>query len=173
MKSEILVGFMILVPLFLVGCTGTTGNVINMANVVEKGDKVSVEYKGTYDNGEVFDQSSGKPLEFIAGAGQMIKGFDDAVTGMKLDEVKNIRLTPDMAYGERDENKKTALPREQFPLDFEIKKGAMVPLGTNTGEMLISTIVDFNDTAVILDLNHPMAGKTLNFEIKVVSIAKQ
>lgn len=170
MKSKLLITA--LITLILAGCT-TANAVNNMANIVEKGDKISVEYKGTYESGEIFEQSSGKPLEFTAGLGQVVKGFDDAVIGMKLDEVKNIRLTPDLAYGERDENRKIALPREKFPAEFEIKKGAQVPLGTNTGEMFIAVILDFNETAVVLDMNHPMAGKTLNFEIKIVKIEKQ
>ena len=69
--------------------------------IVEKGDTVSVHYTGTFDNGTVFDSSEGRePLTFIAGAGQMIKGFDEAVIGMELDEEKEIHIEPADAYGE-------------------------------------------------------------------------
>ena len=81
----------ILTLLILTGCTNT---------MIKSGDKIQVHYTGTLDDNTVFDSSEGKqPLEFTAGAGQMIKGFDDAVIGMKLGQEKTIKIPPEQAYG--------------------------------------------------------------------------
>ncbi|MAH42332.1 peptidylprolyl isomerase [archaeon] len=141
--------------------------------VVKKGDKVKVDYTGTFDDGTVFDASEkhGEPIEFEVGAGQMIKGFDDAVVGMKKGEEKDIKLKPSEAYGEHDPDKINKLPRDKFPDD--IKADLMVKMGTSDGHEIIAKVVKVSADGVVLDLNHPMAGKTLNFKIKVVEISSE
>ncbi|MDD5417659.1 MAG: FKBP-type peptidyl-prolyl cis-trans isomerase [Candidatus Nanoarchaeia archaeon] len=172
MNSKALIGLMVLMPLFLMGCT--TGNTVNkMQGVVETGDIVSVEYIGTLDNSEVFDQSAGNPLEFIAGVGQMIKGFDDAVLGMRLNEKKTIHLEPEEAYGYRDETLELELEKNLFPEDFYFGVGEEVPLTNNYGQIFIASIKEVKEETVVLDMNPPLAGKSLNFEITVVKIEKQ
>ena len=139
---------------------------------VKKGDKVKVEYTGTFDDGTVFDASEkhGKPLEVEAGAGQVIPGFDNALIGMEKDEEKEIKLKPEEAYGEPNEKMIQKAPREQFPKDKEIKPGMMLAVGLPNGTQIPAKITEVTDKEVTIDLNHPLAGKTLNFKIKVVAI---
>ena len=139
---------------------------------VEKGNKVSVEYVGTFEDGTVFDSSEqhGKPLEFEAGARQVIAGFDEAVLGMDVEEEKEFSLTPDQAYGEVNEELVQQVPKEQFPQDQELERGMMFMLKLPEGQQVPATVQEVADDAVTLDLNHPLAGKTLHFKIKVVAI---
>ncbi len=139
---------------------------------VKKGDKVSIEYEGTLENGTVFDSSSkhGKPLEFEAGASQMIKGFDAAVIGMDEGQEKKITLRPEDAYGNHNPDLVKKIPREQFPKEHEPETGMILLLGTPDGRQFPIKVAEVTDTEVGLDLNHPLAGKTLNFKVKVVAI---
>ena len=137
---------------------------------VKKGDKVKVEYTGTLEDGTVFDSSEkhGQPLEFEAGAGLVIKGFDDAVIGMKKDEEKEIKLTADKAYGDIKADLVKEFPKDQLPKEQEIKKGMMLLMGLPNGAQMPVKIVEVKEDIVMIDLNHPLAGKTLIFKIKVV-----
>src|SRR3989304_8097449 len=100
--------------IFILGCVGNTMQ--NNATVVAKGDTVSVEYTGALENGTVFDSSVGRaPLKFTAGTGQMIKGFDDAVIGMKEGEEKTISLKPEEAYGMPDPKNIIEVLKENLP----------------------------------------------------------
>jgi FKBP-type peptidyl-prolyl cis-trans isomerase 2 len=139
---------------------------------VKKGDKIKVEYTGTFDDGTVFDSSEkhGKPLEFEVGAGQIIKGFDEALIGMETDQEKDIHLEPANAYGDPNPDLVKKVPKEQLPKDQELKPGMVLVMALPNGMQIPAKITDINDTEATLDLNHPMAGKTLNFKIKVVEI---
>ena len=143
--------------------------------VVEKGDTVKVHYLGTLPGGEIFDGSVDvahnilrDPLEFEAGAGQMIPGFDAAVLGMKEGEEKTVTLSPEQAYGEKDESRIVSFPRA------EIEAQGITPevgLKLYASGMAV-TILEVGDENVTLDFNHDLAGKTLVFWIKVVEIIK-
>ena len=137
---------------------------------VEKGNKVKVEYTGTFEDGTVFDASEkhGKPLEFEVGAGQVIKGFDEAVVGMEKGEEKEITLQPAEAYGDVNPEMQKEIPRENLPKDQEPKEGMMLALGLPNGQQMPAKIVKVDDKNVTIDLNHPLAGKVLKFKIKVV-----
>ena len=139
---------------------------------VEVGDIVTVEYIGTLNDGTVFDKSNGKPITFEAGSGQVIEGFDKAVIGMKENEKKEIKIPPSEAYGERDEALIITVPRNQFPPSFKGIPGTRVSTQTEDGRKLFATVVKSNEKQVVLDFNHPLAGKTLNFKITVVKIQK-
>lgn len=134
------------------------------------GDLVKVEYVGKLDDGTVFDESKshGAPLEFVLGSGQLIKGFDDAVKGMEKDEEKEFHLEADEAYGEMLPDLKKPFPKEQFPEDDKIKEGETVIMAGPGGMQIPATIAEITDTEIVLDFNHPLAGKALNFWIKVV-----
>lgn len=137
--------------------------------MLKKGDKVKVEYKGTLDDGSVFDSSEGRePLAFEVGAGQVIPGFENAVIEMKVGESKKIHIEAKDAYGEPNPKLTRKIPREEFPKDMELKKGMMLGMETQQGP-LAASVVEVTDKEVIIDLNHPLSGKALNFEIKVVS----
>ncbi len=143
---------------------------VELSNTVEKGDLIKVEYIGKFpDTKEVFDKSEGRgPLEFTAGAGQMIKGFDDAVIGMKLNEEKTVIIAPEDAYGSADSGKKAEVPIAQIQGEEEVKVGSTLFAGN--GQQ--GTVIEIKDDIAVIEFKHPMAGKTLEFWIKVVEITK-
>ncbi|HEX5359152.1 MAG TPA: peptidylprolyl isomerase [Candidatus Nitrosotalea sp.] len=136
---------------------------------VKTGDKVKIEYTGTLEDGTIFDSSAdhGNPLEFEVGSGQVIKGFDDAILGMNEGEEKQFSIEPANAYGEHDPTLVQKVPREIFPQDAELVPGLLFEAGLPTGEKVPATITDVQGGIVSVDLNHPLAGKKLNFKIKV------
>ena len=139
---------------------------------VKKGDKVKVEYTGKLDDGTVFDTSEGKaPLEFEVGSGKIIKGFDQAVIGMKKGEEKTIKLKPEQAYGNQNAQLLKKIPRDKLPKEPEPKVGMMLGLNSPDGQQIPARITGVSEKHVTIDLNHPMAGKNLNFKIKVIEIA--
>ena len=139
---------------------------------IKTGNKVKIEYTGTLDDGTIFDSSAdhGNPLEFEVGGGQVIKGFDDAVLGMKENEEKQFSILPADAYGEHDPTLVQKVSREVFPQDAELVPGLLFEAGLPTGEKVPATITEVQGGIISVDLNHPLAGKTLNFKIKVSSI---
>ena len=138
----------------------------------KNGDKVKIEYTGTLEDGTIFDSSAdhGNPLEFEVGSGQVIKGFDDAILGMNEGEEKQFSIEPADAYGEHDPTLVQKVPREIFPQDAELVPGLLFEAGLPTGEKVPATITDVQGGIVSVDLNHPLAGKKLNFKIKVSTI---
>lgn len=137
---------------------------------IKKGDKVKVEYTGKLDDGTVFDSSEkqGKPLEFKAGEGLVIKGFDEALIGMEKGDEKKINLKPDEAYGEYKEELLKKVPKEQLPKEQDPKEGMVLMVGLPNGSQFPAKITSVGDSDVTLDLNHPLSGKNLNFDLKVV-----
>lgn len=136
---------------------------------VEKGNMVKVEYVGSFPDGNVFDKSEGRgPLEFEAGAGQMIKGFDEAVIGMKINEEKTVTIAPENAYGTAGSGQKITAPVSQISADGNVEAGMSVY--TANGMEGKVTQVESGIATVVFE--HPLAGKTLQFWIKVVSIKK-
>ena len=133
------------------------------------GKRVRAHYRGTFNDGTQFDSSydRGEPLEFVCGAGQMIPGFDIAVRDMEVGQTVNIRIEPKDAYGERDENAMMPVPRRM--LQGEPIAGAQVMLMSPQGQPVPAVIASFDEEKIILDMNHPMAGKALNFEIELLS----
>jgi FKBP-type peptidyl-prolyl cis-trans isomerase 2 len=139
----------------------------NGDDVVDVGETVRVDYIGTLDDGEQFDSSfdRGDQLEFVAGTGQMIPGFDAAVVGMTVGETETVTIPAADAYGERDEAAIVEFPLEEVPEQFRVE-GTQVDLGNG----LPATVVEVTDSVVRVDTNHPLAGEALTFEITVVEI---
>ena len=138
---------------------------------VKSGDKIKVEYTGSFENGEVFDASEkhGQPLEFEAGKGMVVPGFDAAVIGMKVGEEKEVTLKPEEAYGMPNEQAIQKVTKDKFPA--EAKEGMMIGVPLPNGQQMPAVIKKIDEKEVTIDMNHPMAGKTLVFKIKIVSIA--
>jgi len=140
---------------------------------VKKGDNVKVDYTGTFEDGTVFDSSThgdhSHPLEFEAGSGRVIKGFDDAIMGMELNQEKEIKILPKEAYGDPDPSRIQKIPRDKLPKDVDIKPGMIIVMSTPQGQFPVK-INEVSNKDVTLDLNHPLAGKTLIFKIKIVGI---
>ena len=140
--------------------------------VVAKGSRVSVEYTGSFDDGTVFDSTQNKdPITFTAGNGEVIRGFDEAVVGMKKGEQKKIKVSPKDGYGDRDEKLQQQVPRTVFPQEMKLEKGMGFSFRAPQGQMIHATITDVSNGIVTLDMNHPLAGKNLVFELKVVDLS--
>ena len=141
---------------------------------VEKGDKVQIEYTGTLDNGNVFDTSEkhGKPLEFEVGLGDVIPGFDSAVMGMEEGQEKDITIEPKDAYGMRNGDLVKKIPRSNLPQDQVPQVGMVLAVGFPDGRQLPAKIIEVNDDEVSIDMNHPLAERTLHFKIKLVGLTK-
>lgn len=138
---------------------------------VTTGNNISVHYTGTLTDGTVFDSSRerGQTLDFEVGSPKMIPGFNDAVLGMAEGETKNVTITPDSAYGQRDPKAIQNVPKEAFDDDFDFKVGGLIR-GNGPRGPFMAKIQEIQDVDVVLDFNHPLAGHDLSFEIEVVSI---
>ena len=144
----------------------------NTDNKAEDGSKVKVHYKGTLNDGTVFDNSydRGEPIEFQVGADTMISGFNDAVVGMAVGEKKKVSLEPAQAYGPVNPDALSEVSKENFPSDFDFKEGQVVQGQNDDGQPVVGTITEVKENVVSMDFNHPMAGQSLNFEIELVSV---
>ena len=139
---------------------------------IKKGDKVSVDYVGTLDDGTVFDSSEGRePLQFTVGARQVIAGFENAVIGKEKGDVINVKIPPEEAYGESNPELIREISKDQLPEGAEIAVGTSLIGTTPDGQMMQVYIVEVLNDTVKIDYNHPMAGKTLNFKITIVNVA--
>jgi FKBP-type peptidyl-prolyl cis-trans isomerase 2 len=139
----------------------------------KKGDKVTLEYTGMLNDGTVFDASSkhDKPLQFEVGEGRVIPGFDKAVMGMKLGEKKKFTIAPAEAYGEPNPKLIKKVSRKEIPQDRKPEVGMSLVMGTPQGRQMQALITEVTPEYIILDLNHPLAGKALTFQIKVIKIS--
>jgi len=142
---------------------------------VEVGQTVKVHYIGTFDDGTEFDSSHSRnqPLIFEVGSGQMIPGFDAALPGMEAGEKKSIHLDPSEAYGDFHPGAKQDVPRNMFPPDFVPVDGATVAGKNPDGQQMMAKIISFDTHTISLDLNHPMAGKSLNFEVELIEVHQE
>ncbi len=139
----------------------------------KQGDMVSVHYTGTLTNGTTFDSSIGRePLSFTVGAGQMIKGFDDALPGMNVGDKKTITIAPEDAYGPRSEEAMIQFPTANVPADMKLEVGMQLQLSDQSGRPFPVKVVELQADFVVLDANHFLAGETLIFDIELVSIGE-
>ncbi len=139
--------------------------------IAKEGREVQVHYKGTFDDGTVFDSSyeRGESIGFTVGAGEMIPGFDKAVKGMKIGETKKVTIEPSDAYGEHNPDGVQAVPKESFPEDFQFEKGLVIE-GNVEDQPVRGVINEVRDDFVVVDFNHPMAGRSLNFDIELMEV---
>lgn len=135
------------------------------------GDTVRIHYTGTLDDGSVFDSSDGRePLEFKLGSGQIIPGLDQAVTGMQAGEQKTVTIPHDQAYGPWQPQGRQEIPRDKIPDHIPLDPGTQLQMQTPDGKAVPVTVAEANDTTVVLDANHPLAGKDLTFAFELVAI---
>jgi FKBP-type peptidyl-prolyl cis-trans isomerase 2 len=138
----------------------------------KSGDTVKVHYNGRLTDGTTFDSSAGRdPLEFKVGNGDVIKGFDDGVTGMSVGEKKTVHIPADEAYGQKDDDRIVEFPRTNFPAEMEPEVGMQLNMTNGSGQVIPVVIVEVGDEVVTLDANHPLAGEDLIFDIELVDIS--
>ncbi len=161
------VSFLLIALVLLSGCAQQPNA---GKTTVAAGDTVSVEYEGKLLDGNVFDSSekAGKPFSFAVGSKQAIEGFDSAVIGMQEGQEKTVTIQAEKAYGQYDNTKVVELPKSQFAEPDKMVVG--LPVHSETG--VNGVIKEIKDDSIIVDFNHPLAGKTLIFWIKIVKIEK-
>ncbi|HMR91849.1 MAG TPA: peptidylprolyl isomerase [Chitinophagaceae bacterium] len=138
---------------------------------VKSGDKIKVHYHGRLTSGETFDKSEGRaPLEFEVGSGMVIKGFDDGVTGMAVGEKKTIEIPFAEAYGPSNPEMMIDMPKDRFPKDMEIEVGMPLGMSDAQGNQYQVVVTEIKEDVVVLDANHPLAGKDLIFDLELVEI---
>jgi peptidylprolyl isomerase len=136
---------------------------------VTNGDTVRVHYTGTFDDGSQFDSSAGRePIEVTIGTGQVIPGFENALVGMAEGDAKSVTLEPEHAYGDSDDRLVQVVERTRIPAEIDLDVGGVLQASDSAGNPMRLTVVEFDDDSVTLDANHPLAGKTLTFELQLV-----
>ena len=135
------------------------------------GDTVRIHYTGTLEDGTEFDTSQGRdPLEFVLGSGQVIPGFDKAVTGMSAGEQKTVTIEAADAYGDRHTELVQEVARSIIPADLEPAVGMQLQGQSDDGQVQHFVVTAVGDDTVTLDANHPLAGRALTFAIELVSV---
>ena len=142
-----------------------------MSGIVEKDSVTTVNYTGKYPDGEVFDTSDGRdPLTFLVGHGQMIQVFEQELMGAAVGEKREFTLTPDRAYGERDDDAIQQMERSQFTEGMELEVGMVQGAHSEEGRPIQFSISAIDGDEVTIDFNHQMAGMTLCFNVEVVEV---
>ncbi|MBT8080927.1 MAG: peptidylprolyl isomerase [Gammaproteobacteria bacterium] len=140
-------------------------------SVAKSGDTVRIHYTGTLDDGTEFDSSAGRePLEFTLGSGQVISGFDDAVSGMTIGDKKSVRMEADQAYGERRDELVQEVPRSALPDEIKPEEGMALQSQSPEGHIMNLVVTGVADASITVDANHPLAGHALSFDIELVAI---
>ncbi len=161
MKKALAALASMLLVLALAGCAAKAAN----------GKYVTVSYTGKLPDGSVFDTSEGaQPLEFVLGGQQMLPAFEQAIIGMKVGEKKTFTIKAADAYGDRDESLLIEVPKASFPADMAIEKGMQLGTTGPSGETMVVTVNEIRDSSVMIDYNHPLAGKDLTFDTQLVSM---
>jgi len=138
----------------------------------KNGDTVKVHYTGTLSDGSEFDSSRGRePLEFTLGAGGIIAGFDDAVTGMTVGDRQTVTIPAAEAYGSHNPEMVQEVPRSMLPDDMEVEEGMKLQAQGPGGQPFVVTVTAVAAETVTVDGNHPLAGQDLTFDIELVEIA--
>ncbi len=134
-------------------------------------DTVKVHYTGKFEDGTVFDSSAERdPLEFTLGKGMVIPGFEAAALGMSPGERKTVKIPAEEAYGPRREDMVMELERGCMPPEIDPQVGQILQIGQSRDQMLQVVVAEVTEDSLILDANHPLAGKDLVFEIELVDI---
>ncbi len=134
---------------------------------ITKGSVVSIDYTLTNEAKETLDTSKGRePLAFLQGTGQIIPGLEKALEGKSAGEDLQVTITPEEAYGERDDSKTTIVPREQIQGTDELVPGVQLRASGPQGEQIL-TVTKVDEKEVTVDANHPLAGETLHFDVTV------
>ncbi len=138
---------------------------------VKSGDTVKMHYTAKLEDGEMFDASKeDQPVEIKVGTGQIIPGVDEELQGMSLNEKKSFTVAPEQAFGVRDETLQRSVERSALPPDLNPGLGDFLPVRSPSGAEIPAEVKYVDDEKIVLDLNHPLAGRHLSFDVEVVAI---
>ena len=139
---------------------------------IDDGMSVKLNYKGTLSDGTVFDSSEGRdPLQFVVGAGQIIPGLEEGIKGLHAGDKKTITIAAANAYGAYDDSAVMEFPKDQLPQDMELTEGMQLAAQGPQGPIPV-TIKEIKEDSVMIDFNHPLAGKDLIFDVEIVEVVK-
>ncbi|TAL57990.1 MAG: peptidylprolyl isomerase [Nanoarchaeota archaeon] len=139
--------------------------------IAQEGATVSVEYTGKLSDGKVFDSSKGKaPLTFTIGKKQVIPGFENGVKGMTKGDTRTIEISPEDGYGEKQEHLVIQVPKVALASQGDLQTGMEFQTTAPNGQVLRGVVLEVQDDSVVLDFNHPLAGKTLFFDVRIVDV---
>ncbi|MEI6153161.1 MAG: peptidylprolyl isomerase, partial [Deltaproteobacteria bacterium] len=134
-------------------------------------DKVKVHYSGTLSDGTIFDSSlEREPFEFTIGRGMVVPGFENGIVGMNEGETKTVSISADDAYGPYKDDLVGVIDKSRIPEDIDLDVGMVLQMSSPEGGITNVTVADISDAGVTIDLNHPLAGKDLIFEIKLLEV---
>ena len=154
--------------LVILGLCSLTASGKNIA--IKDGSKVSFDYTLTVE-GKVADSSEGRtPLEYTQGQGQIIPGLEKALLGLKAGDKKTVKVSPEEGYGLIDPQALREVPKTSLPAELKLQVGMVLGMQGPSGRPLPVKVSQIKDDTVVLDLNHPLAGKELNFKVKIVSV---
>jgi FKBP-type peptidyl-prolyl cis-trans isomerase 2 len=140
-------------------------------SIAKTGDNVQIHYTGKLTDGTQFDSSAGRePLAFTLGSGQVIKGFDDGVTGMTIGEKKTISIPPHEAYGEANPEMVFEFPKSNMPPDMAVEAGMQLVMNNGEGHQIPVIVKEVKEEVLVIDANHSLAGQTLVFDLELVAI---
>ena len=138
---------------------------------IERNSRVTFHYRIGLTNDEVFeDNFDEEPMTINLGCGEMAEGLELALIGLSEADEQTIDISPDLAFGYPDETLIRVLPRAEFDPRFDLEVGLIIEFSTDSGETLPGTIADFDDLTVTVDLNHPLAGQTVRYSVKIVAV---
>lgn len=138
---------------------------------VSDGLAVGLEYTLRLDDGETIDSSAGRePLGFLQGEGQIIPGLEQALYGMAVGEEKSVVVQPEDGYGHRDSTAFQQIPRDSFPSDVNPEPGMALELVDDSGQSMLAFVSEVGPDNVLIDMNHPLAGETLHFDVRIATL---
>ena len=140
------------------------------SDMVGAGKKVSIDYVLTIDGQKIDSSKQGEPLEYTQGRGQLIPGLEKELEGMKAGDKKSVNVSPEEGYGVRNEEAIKEIPRSDLPANLPLEPGKMLRVSTPEGQSFPAVIKEVKKDSVVLDFNHPLAGKELHFDVTVVSV---
>jgi FKBP-type peptidyl-prolyl cis-trans isomerase SlyD len=172
MSGTVLAALFFLSSLARVGGGASSSQAITLkpGSNIQEGSLVSIEYTLTDDDGKVIDTNVGKePLTFIQGAGQIVSGLEKELQGLKPGDQKKVRVKPEDGYGMPSQQAFQEMPRESIPAEAQKPGVALMAKGPD-GRAIPIRVHEVKEKTVVVDFNHPLAGKTLNFDVKITDI---
>lgn len=137
----------------------------------KNGDRVRINYIVKTGSGERIEANlAGIPREFTIGKDETIEGFEKGILDMKTGEIKTIHLSPDQAYGQREERKVFEMPKERLPKDFDPRMGQVIQMHRPDGSQFSATVIEYTEKGFKMDANHPLSGKDIVFDVELLAI---